>query len=170
MAHTWPLTTTVELYKALSPCHQHSSRVKSLMSHRWTITVKMVQITSWKKNKSGHSISLPKFCKVKVTLQRKFLHIICCLQNRHTNGSDISKKILWRSCLCENPKDSYQRECSLELLCKSFGQDGISRALLILCSVGSGRMQLFLWGRQASAQQWTKITYLQVRRFYPMVG
>ena len=41
-----------------------------------------------------------------------------------TSGSNITKKMLWWNYFCNNYKDYYKNNCSKELFCNHFGQDG----------------------------------------------
>ena len=66
------------------------------------------------------------FCKnyKTISLQSKFLHIFSCKQGQ-TSGSNVTKKMLWWNYFCNNYKDFTTNNCSKELFCNSFGQDGI---------------------------------------------
>ena len=47
-----------------------------------------------------------------------------CKQEQ-TSGSNITKKMLWWNYFCSNYTDYYKNNCSRDLFCNNFGQDGI---------------------------------------------
>ena len=42
-----------------------------------------------------------------------------------TSGSNITKKMFWWNYFCDKYRDYYKNNCSKELFCNNFGQDGI---------------------------------------------
>ena len=61
-----------------------------------------------------------------------------------TSGSNITKKMLWWNYFCNNHKDYYKNDCSKELFCNNFGQDGISRIYYILAYIKKVWLNYFL--------------------------
>ena len=59
----------------------------------------------------------------RITLQSKFLGLFS-FKKGPASGSNITKKIFWWNYFCNNYKDYYKRNCSKELFCNHFGQDG----------------------------------------------
>ena len=67
---------------------------------------------------------------IKITKQSLYKQnsFACSLANRYKPVAATLQRMLWWNYFCNNYKDDYKNNCSKELFCNTFGQDGISVA------------------------------------------
>ena len=121
--HMYNHTTVLLEDRYRNVCQRHSADYTCLRVHGQEIPSrpKSLQKTSLQRKYFGAIL----FCNnyKRITLQSKFLGLFSC-KTGPASGSNITKKIFWWNYSCDNNKEYYKRNCSKELFCNNFGQDG----------------------------------------------